>query len=367
MDPRLETLLTAATLAPSGDNTQPWKFFVESNDTITFYVDETRDPSPMNAGQVMSRIAVGAAIENALRTAHYNGWSAEPEITLRLALGRIRVQGIANSPGSIEEAIAARVTNRRAYDRRSVPEDCLARLREATPILNGVATHWIVGQDRLNQLAVLIGRADALMFSEPSVRRAFLANVRFDAAPDARVEEGLSLASLELSTLDRVALRMMRRVPNWVMRLGAKKMFADRARQLIESASGLCLVVAPDDSEPTHLTVGRAMQRAWLALTEAGLAVQPMMSLLVLANVFVRGAPDLIASLNRERLAALGVEFRRMAPEIGGGRPAFLMRFGFAPHPSGRTGRLPWKDSLVDPSTNTGYPGLAGPVGISKE
>jgi hypothetical protein len=28
-------------------------------------------------------------------------------------------------------------------------------------------------------------------------------------------------------------------------------------------------------------------------------------------------------------------------PEIGDRRPAFLMRFGFAPAPSGRTGRLP--------------------------
>lgn len=339
---RLETLLEAAILAPSGDNLQPWRFAIDRDAAaITFLVDESRDPSPMNAGQVMSQIAVGAAVENALRTAQHNGWSAELEAAPPPALARIRLQGGEDRPGAIEDAILTRVSNRRFYDRRPIPEEILLPLQRETPILDGVTTHWIVADNRLAELAVLIGRADALMFGEPSVRRAFLANVRFDAAPDARVQEGLSLASLELSSMDRVALRLMPRIPNWMMKLGATGMFAARARKLVESSSGLCLVVAANDSTSTYLTAGRVMERAWLALTEAGLAVQPMMSLLVLENVLVRGSSDSVSSFGRERLTALREEFRRLAPEIGGGLPRFLLRFGFASAPSGRTGRLP--------------------------
>jgi hypothetical protein len=99
--------------------------------------------------------------------------------------------------------------------------------------------------------------------------------------------------------------------------------------------------VAPDDGEATDLVVGRAMQRAWLALSAEGLAVQPMMSLLVLENVWEHGDAALLDSLGRGTLAGLRREFRALVPEIGGRRPAFLMRFGFAPAPSGRTGRLP--------------------------
>ena len=48
----LDTLLEAAILAPSGDNTQPWRFAVDRERwTIAVDVDPTRDPSPMNAGQ----------------------------------------------------------------------------------------------------------------------------------------------------------------------------------------------------------------------------------------------------------------------------------------------------------------------------
>ena len=123
--------------------------------------------------------------------------------------------------------------------------------------------------------------------------------------------------------------------------MASRAVFAAKARGLVSSASGLCLVVAPDLGEEKDLDVGRAMQRAWLTLTAEGLAVQPMMSLLVLENVWEHGDAALLDSLGRGRLAGLRREFRALVPEIGGRRPAFLMRFGFAPAPSGRTGRLP--------------------------
>src|SRR5437588_12772428 len=79
----IEALMTAAVRAPSGDNTQPWRFSVDSGrGRIAIDVDPARDPSPMNAGQRMSRIAVGAALENMLRTLDKNrataDWSVDP-------------------------------------------------------------------------------------------------------------------------------------------------------------------------------------------------------------------------------------------------------------------------------------------------
>ena len=241
-----------------------------------------------------------------------------------------------------EDVEASRLTNRRIFDGRPVPAEILDRLIEATPDLDGVRTHWIVGADRLAKLARLIGRADATMFGEASMRRAFLSKVRLDAAPGEAVADGLSPSSLELSAFDRWALRAIKRAPDrWLKLVGVSRVFAAKARRLVDSSSGLCLVVARDDGEATDLLVGRAMQRAWLTLTAEGLAVQPMMSLLVLENVSEHGDAALVESLGRGTLAALRDEFRALVPEIGGWRPAFLMRFGFAPAPSGRTGRLP--------------------------
>jgi hypothetical protein len=343
MHPILETALAAAIRAPSGDNTQPWRFTIDPQQgRITFYLDETRDPSPMNAGQRMARIAVGAALENVVRTARKNGWDAELEPGEPPALGTLRLRSTGDHAAQPDESLAARVTNRRLYDGRPLDRSLLQRLESATPLLGGVRTHWITGSDRLTALAPLIGRADAVMFGEPSMRRAFLGKVRFDKPATEPVEEGLSLASLEPTAADRLALRIMPWVPNWLFKLGgAGRVFAAKARKLVESASGLCLIVAPDATADGDLLVGRCMQRAWLALTTEGLAAQPMMSLLVLENVLDHGSPNLIAAVGREELARLRQTLRASAPEIGAGRPAFLLRFGFAPPPSGRTGRLP--------------------------
>ena len=47
---------------------------------IAVYVDESRDPSPMNAGQRMARIAVGSALENLVRTTRKNALDVELEV-----------------------------------------------------------------------------------------------------------------------------------------------------------------------------------------------------------------------------------------------------------------------------------------------
>jgi nitroreductase len=346
MRSELESLLDVATRAPSGDNTQPWRFDVDAEEgLIEFAVDQTRDPSPMNAGQRMARIALGAAVENLLRAAEVRGLEARLESVSTEGRARVRLARGSGSPAPITDdvkAILARVTNRRVYDCRPVPPEVLARLAEQTPPLDGTVTHWIVGEDRLKPLAEVIGRADAAMFGEPSMRRAFLSKVRFDLPPGATAEDGLPLASLEASRMDRFALRLMPWLPNWLLKFsGGLSVFVKKARRLVESAAGLCVVVAPDGAPATDLAVGRAMQRAWVAISEHDLAAQPMMSLPVLENVLENGSPTVVASVGRETIPALSAAFRSLLPEVGTGRPAWLMRFGYAPPPGGRTGRLP--------------------------
>lgn len=347
-------LLDVAIWAPSGDNMQPWRFVVDDAGRIAVHLDPARDPSPMNSGQRMSRIALGAALENMLRTAERNGWAVQLADEPGDALAVLHVLRADDGKPS-EPVVLKRVTNRRPYNGQPVAAAILADLAKQTPPLDSVTTHWVTGRERIDALAPLVGSADATMFGEATMRAAFLGNVRFDATPNAEVEEGLSMASLELAMADRAALRMMRLTPDWMVRCtGARRVFAAKASELTKSSSGLCLVVAPDDAERTDLAVGRAMQRAWLALTAHGLAAQPMSSLPVLENALCHGTPALVEAVGRDWVRALGVEFRQLLPEIGAGRPAFLLRFGYAPAPTGRTGRLPL-DKIVKEAATCGF------------
>lgn len=348
MDCAWRTLLTAASWAPSGDNTQPWRWLVDADaQLLILQVDETRDPSPMNAGQRMARIGAGAALENLERTARRLGIEMIHEEAIPPALAVLRIPKL---PGEVDRpdiALLSRATNRRFYIGRRVSPDLLSALRLSTPPLSNTTTHWIIDSQRRATLATIVGRADALMFTEPSMRRAFLANVRFDAPAMAAVEEGLSQGSLELSAFERKTLPYLAHWPTWLFRWsGVARSFAARARRLVGSASGLCLVVAQDGSPETDLHVGRALQRAWLTLTERGLVAQPMMAPLVLENVLDHGAPALIAALDPARLEALRRDLRSALPEATAGRPAFLLRFGWAPPATSRTGRRPVEASV---------------------
>ena len=101
MQDTLDFLIGQAILAPSGDNVQPWTFHADSDaGKIVVRVDEPRDTSPMNAGQRMSRIAVGAAVENIVHSAAMNDLEAEIEASPTTHSVCILVRGVVKHPYS---------------------------------------------------------------------------------------------------------------------------------------------------------------------------------------------------------------------------------------------------------------------------
>lgn len=189
-----EQLVRAAVLAPSGDNLQPWRFSANPADhRIYVYLDESRDQSPMNCGQRMSRIAIGAAIENMVAVAEHNGLKSTVEYDDPPAVATVRIAGDPAAPLQLHPSVRARVTNRRFYDGRTVPSERRARIAQQVQALPSVSVYWIYERERLERLAQLIGRADATMFRDASIRKAFRENIRFEAGFAGEVADGLSL------------------------------------------------------------------------------------------------------------------------------------------------------------------------------
>lgn len=343
----IDTLLEAATLAPSGDNTQPWQFAVDRNrGTIRIAVDPTRDPSPMNSGQRMARIAIGAAIENLLRTADRNRWAYDlsfHEDQIEFKLDQLY------GPGSIDPLLSRRRTNRKLYHAAPIADDQWERLQASASEAADGAIHFIPRGDAFSTLVDLVSQADAQMFTIKAVRDAFLKNVRFDQPATSVVDFGLSLGSLEVAKPEQLALRMMRFTPDTVLRaFGAGRVFKQTATSLAESASGFCLITSSETGARADFAIGRAMQRAWLALTQERFAAQPMMSLLVLQNMVDQASPVLGDGGRRAAAESLLHQFYRFVATFTPGRPGALMRFGSTDEPSVQIGRLPLSASTVE-------------------
>jgi len=296
----------------------------------------------MNAGGRMARIAVGAAAENVLVAAEANRLAANVVSTNSEGI-EIAVESSteAESPFIIPNSIRDRRTNRRVYGGSALPVEALSQLREAVQAGSETSVVWIVERDHLKRIGALIAKADAALFGDAAMRNAFFENVRFDQPPGAAVDEGLSLGSLELGAVDRFAFRMLRSLPDSLlkaMRIGGA--FAKKTPAMVESAAGLCLVLVRDQRPETDIEVGRVMERAWLNLTELSYAAQPMMSFPVLENVLLSaGTADSAAVPEGVDIAGLQAEFRSELQIPDGMRLGFLLRFGKSEPPRFRTGR----------------------------
>jgi nitroreductase len=337
----LRALVENAVRAPSGDNLQPWRIEIfESRRAIRVSVDASADLSPMNAGQRMSRIAVGAAIENIMRVAAKSQWN--PACTYDGDGVVVTLRAWEESRPIVDDpVIVTRHTDRRFYDKSPVGEAVRAKLTSLSPLPDeGVQVAWIVERPAIAAWSKIIARADGLMFGHPSFRRAFLENVRFDLPSDELVDRGLGISTLNVTSFEAGLLQRLKKTPDWLCRaLGVHRSFAAKSRRLVRSSSGLLIGWRRGDDATDDYLVGRAMQHAWLGLTELGFAVQPMMSLAVLENAALHVGGDLrqFASTAVRDLRGMIASERQVAE----GQIGFVLRFGSRDGECARTGRLP--------------------------
>lgn len=343
----LRSLVEAAARAPSADNMQPWAFRHDDADrTIVVLRDEGRHPTPMSTGRFFANISCGAAVANILTRAEELGlpatvnWLPESQVAVSVPHPVARVRVLERTPLTAEtqSPIERRATNRRLYDGRPVAAEVVNALRAAS-----CNVAWYVTRDDVEALAALVARADGEIFAMPAMRRALLERVRFDLPPCAEAEEGLPQAAMEVSRVQTFALHLMVKLPDrWAGVLGFSRMAASHARRMVRSASGVLVVTGNYADTCSELRSGLAMQQAWLALVSHGLCAQPMMSLCVLDYLHRKEIFEAVAPRPRRRIAAIVAAFRAFLKERGvEGPPEVLMRFGYAPEPSGRTGRRP--------------------------
>ena len=345
MHPHIAEILEAARLAPSRDNLQPWRFHVDG-EVVSFGIDAERDPSPLNAGGRMARIAVGAAIENALLRARRIGATIRFQEPRPGALVTVTFAGSKRVP-EMETGLARRATCRLEYDARAADDETFTALRDATPVLETVRAHWF-GRERVRVLAPILEEAVALLYGNAAARAAMFAAMRFDARDREEVAHGLSIGSLELSGSERVTLDEIRRAGETPTAAAIAKIAAHE-RKLVESASGVCFFSATGDDPTVDVNVGRAFELAWLALTRRGLVAQPISAIAALEAMVALDERGTLSAAEIERARAIIDAHRAAVPSIEkGARVGIALRFGWAEGATAKVGRRRLEESVND-------------------
>jgi hypothetical protein len=256
---------TAAALAPSVHNTQPWVLDFHDGHGVSLYVRLDRAlprHDPLGRDRLIS---CGAALEHVLLAMRVLGWA--PELTLRPdpghpdEIGRVTaIRRTAMSDVDLKRwrAISSRHSYRRRFAAGRVDAGLRATLAGAHDI-DGVGIRPVTDIGEFPVLARLLSHAALALRADHAYQRelsAWTASTR-DPLPGG----GLSSAIRRTATLPWAGLvRRTTVIPDvptltdWLSR------------------EFLLVVETPDDGPLDHIRAGMATEAVWLAATAAGLA-----------------------------------------------------------------------------------------------
>lgn len=332
----VEKIVAAAVLAPSGDNSQPWRADVTST-SIRLWVDARRADSLSDVNRALTAVACGAAVENMVIRASALGYTASvtrcsdsghPDLmcVVELAPG-------SPCPSELDEAISRRCTNRRLFRFRRIPRPVLDSMKKEAEEISGAGLFWMDTREQRSAALRLLRLAERERFRWEPLHHELFKSIRFDLGWSLTADEGLPPGALEVEMPFRPIFRALRHWP--VMRLlnviGVWRLLGWRVADLpcrFAPALGLLTVRSPAG----FFEGGRSLQRLWLKATAAGLAMQPFAAAGILPLQLQTSAPavpERVLQELRDRLAALSE----------GATGLLFVRLGWAGYPTVRSGR----------------------------
>ena len=248
----LTELVRLATLAPSGHNTQPWKFVVSPNE-IRIYPDLTRRVPAVDPDNRELWISLGGALENLLIAAERAGYQAEASYLLdvggRIQAGRIHagddhISVVLKKTGAkpvgqslVFNAIPLRQCTRNEYDNKPVAVADLKKLETAATGA-GVTPMLFTGAAAMEPMLEYVNAGNDRQMTDDDFKHELTDWIRFSDHE-------------AISTMDGLASRASGNpsVPRWLAKLFVGSLLNPKAQtkkddKFIRSSSGLMLLVS---------------------------------------------------------------------------------------------------------------------------
>ncbi len=345
----LAAIVRAGLAAPSGDNCQPWRFSWDGTVLAIHWVPE-RAASLYDARRSASWIALGALLTNTRVTANALGWRCDVALFPSAdCAARVTLSPAQPADHPLRAAIERRCANRRPYRATPIPPKTLQRLRQAAADDPAVHLTLVTDPSAIRQLAAVAARNDRLLFEHRRLHDGLFRWLRWTEDEVAREQDGLPVASLELSPMERPGFRLLQSWPvaRALAALGLTRLLPRRTAGVYRRSAAIgCLSIAGEEAED-FVRGGEALERLWLTVTCEGLAFQPITGItcLILHRRLEGGAE--LSPAQRALLADAEDALDRLLPGVRARTPIMLFRLGYANPPTARTLRRQVEDVLT--------------------
>jgi hypothetical protein len=278
-------LIEAARRAPSGDNCQPFVYFVDSENTISIQHVESRARHYLNHLNVTSLISLGMVLESMKIEARALGYKLN--IHLNELCGASNQKEWARVTISTQEVLAdelagsyhQRWTCREPFKQTMLSEETVRNCVEQS---NQATSHVKIRYDKplQKEFICLMSQADLFLWKHKKASVDFLKFIRFPGKEAQHAHDGMSTEELGIKPHEVLSLKLMRLYPAITplfFHLGLKMMVRQVAKRNYLNSGGL-VIFSVDSKQPIKeslIEVGKASMRVWLYLNQKGYVVQP--------------------------------------------------------------------------------------------
>lgn len=260
---QLKFLLRYAILAPSGHNSQPWKFSIDENE-IKIFSDKTRWLKVGDPDKVNLYIGIGCAIENLLIAAEHFGFGYQisylpkPDQEELAAIVKFTRKGKPSSfrDPALFHAIPNRHTNRKVYKKRPIPKKDIKRLQNCC-VEENIKLHIINDIKTKEGMNKLLVHGHTMMVANPAFRK-----------------ENAYWIGHGLFNMPQIITKLAQLiVPHLKIN---KSIFVMMDTRLVMSAPALIVLSANVNNRVSQIKTGQVFERVCLTATMLGLCAHPL-------------------------------------------------------------------------------------------
>jgi len=264
--------------APSGSNSQPWKFKIDE-DFLEIFAFPEYDHPILNYKNRGTWVAHGALIENISISAHVSGYDTQinifPNWPNTNISAKIHFNPTAAKKDISVETIKNRCTNRKSYEDKTLS---VIQKNDLIAILNEQQKQRVIlteDKKKIDELCKLLCINEVVILENKKLHELFFKEIVWEEKLARAGEKGLSLSTMELAKPKQQALRLVKNwaVINFLNKFGfAKAIAKDNAKNFAKTP--LMGIILATDDERSFIEAGRTMERLWLKSTEMKLSFQ---------------------------------------------------------------------------------------------